>query len=119
MTLLSGVASINEIGTELRVFDAPNGIFADTLKIGWAAMPRKVQFYTWTAGKSCRTQECANAIMAWPCKSQAMTIHRRAAQTRFFSSCMLSPSPRISLVNTSKLAGVPASSVFSPFTMLS
>jgi hypothetical protein len=41
MTLLSGVASINEIGTELRVFDAPNGIFADTLKIGWAAMPRK------------------------------------------------------------------------------
>ena len=44
MTLLSGVASINEIGTELRVFDAPNGIFADTLKIGWAAMPRKVHW---------------------------------------------------------------------------
>ena len=40
-------------------------------------------------------------------------------QTRFFSSCMLSPSPRISLVKTSKLAGVPASSVFSPLTMLS
>ena len=39
--------------------------------------------------------------------------------TRFFSSCMLSPSPRISLVKTSKLAGVPASSVFSPLTMLS
>src|ERR1700722_18094160 len=34
------------------------------------------------------------------------------SQIRFFSSCMLSASPRISLVNTSKLAGVPASSVF-------
>ena len=41
------------------------------------------------------------------------------AQTRFFSSCMLRPRPRISLVKTSKLAGVPASSVFSPLTMLS
>ncbi len=40
-------------------------------------------------------------------------------QTRFFSSCMLSPRPRISFVSTSKLAGVPASRVFSPLTMLS
>ena len=40
-------------------------------------------------------------------------------QIRFFSSCMFSPRPRISLVRTSKLAGVPASSVFSPLTMLS
>ena len=37
--------------------------------------------------------------------------------SRFFSNCMLSASPRISLVSTSKLAGVPASSVFSPFTI--
>src|SRR3954470_12860687 len=41
------------------------------------------------------------------------------AQIRFFSSCMFSPRPRISLVSTSKLAGVPASRVFSPLTMLS
>ena len=39
------------------------------------------------------------------------------AQIRFFSSCMFSPRPRISLVSTSKLAGVPASSVFSPLTI--
>ena len=38
-------------------------------------------------------------------------------QIRFFSSCMFSPSPRISLVKTSKLAGVPASRVFSPLTI--
>ena len=44
---------------------------------------------------------------------------RNYDQTRFFSSCMFRPRPRISLVNTSKLAGVPASSVFSPLTMLS
>ena len=44
---------------------------------------------------------------------------RNARQIRFFSSCMFSPRPRISLVSTSKLAGVPASSVFSPLTMLS
>ncbi len=37
--------------------------------------------------------------------------------TRRFSSCMLRASPRISLVSTSKLAGVPASSVFSPLTI--
>ena len=43
----------------------------------------------------------------------------RINQTRFFSSCMFSPRPRISLVRTSKLAGVPASRVFSPLTMLS
>src|SRR4051794_10990334 len=35
----------------------------------------------------------------------------------FFSSWMLRPSPRISLHNTSKLTGFPASSVFVPFTM--
>lgn len=34
-----------------------------------------------------------------------------------FSSCMFSPRPRISLVSTSKLAGVPACSVFSPLTI--
>jgi hypothetical protein len=39
------------------------------------------------------------------------------SQIRFFSSCMLSPRPRISLVRTSKLAGVPASRVFSPLTI--
>ena len=38
-------------------------------------------------------------------------------QIRFFSSCMFRPRPRISLVSTSKLAGVPASSVFSPLTI--
>jgi hypothetical protein len=48
----------------------------------------------------------------------ALILHQEA-QIRFFSSCMLSPSPRISLVRTSKLAGVPASRVFSPLTMLS
>ena len=42
-----------------------------------------------------------------------------ARQTRLFSSCMFNARPRISLVSTSKLAGVPASSVFSPLTMLS
>jgi hypothetical protein len=36
---------------------------------------------------------------------------------RFFSSCMFRAKPRISLVSTSKLAGVPASSVFSPLTI--
>ena len=41
------------------------------------------------------------------------------SQIRRFSSDILRASPRISLVSTSKLAGVPASSVFSPFTMLS
>jgi hypothetical protein len=46
-------------------------------------------------------------------------ILHQELQIRFFSSCMLSPRPRISLVNTSKLAGVPASRVFSPLTMLS
>ena len=39
------------------------------------------------------------------------------SQIRRFSSCMFSARPRISLVNTSKLAGVPASSVFSPLTI--
>ena len=39
--------------------------------------------------------------------------------SRFFSSCMFRPRPRISLVKTSKLVGVPASRVFSPLTMLS
>ena len=38
-------------------------------------------------------------------------------QMRRFSNCMFSPRPRISLVSTSKLAGVPASSVFSPLTI--
>ena len=38
-------------------------------------------------------------------------------QIRFFSNCMFKPSPRISFVSTSKLAGVPASSVFSPLTI--
>ena len=38
-------------------------------------------------------------------------------QARAFSNCMFRPRPRISLVNTSKLAGVPASSVFSPLTI--
>ncbi len=37
--------------------------------------------------------------------------------TRFLISCIFSPRPRISLVRTSKLAGVPASRVFSPLTM--
>ena len=37
--------------------------------------------------------------------------------TRRFSNCMLRPRPRISLVKTSKLAGVPASRVFSPLTI--
>src|SRR5438874_10180603 len=37
----------------------------------------------------------------------------------FFSSWMFRPSPRISLQRTSKLTGVPASSVLVPFTMLS
>ena len=37
--------------------------------------------------------------------------------TRRFSNCIFRPRPRISLVNTSKLAGVPASSVFSPLTI--
>jgi len=37
----------------------------------------------------------------------------------FFSSWMFRPRPRISLHKTSKLTGVPASSVFVPFTMLS
>ena len=40
-----------------------------------------------------------------------------SSYTRFFSSCILSPSPRISFVRTSKLAGVPASRVFSPLTI--
>ncbi len=40
-------------------------------------------------------------------------------QIRAFSSCMFRAKPRISLVSTSKLAGVPASSVFSPLTMAS
>ena len=48
-----------------------------------------------------------------------VTIGTNSAQIRFFSSCMFSPRPRISLVSTSKLAGVPASRVFSPLTMLS
>jgi hypothetical protein len=39
------------------------------------------------------------------------------SQIRFFSSCMFRPRPRISLVKTSKLAGVPASRVFSPLTI--
>ena len=45
--------------------------------------------------------------------------HAGPNHPRFFSSCMFSPRPRISLVRTSKLAGVPASRVFSPLTMLS
>ena len=40
-----------------------------------------------------------------------------AFQILFFSSCMFNARPRISLVSTSKLAGVPASSVFSPLTI--
>jgi hypothetical protein len=36
---------------------------------------------------------------------------------RFFSNCMFNARPRISLVSTSKLAGVPASNVFSPLTI--
>ena len=35
----------------------------------------------------------------------------------FFSSWMFRPRPRISLQSTSKLTGVPASSVFWPFTI--
>jgi hypothetical protein len=46
----------------------------------------------------------------------ALSRHTRQI-VRFFSNCMLSASPRISLVNTSKLAGVPASRVFSPLTI--
>jgi len=47
-------------------------------------------------------------------------VDREATRySRRFSSCMFNASPRISLVSTSKLAGVPASSVFSPLTMLS
>ncbi len=38
-------------------------------------------------------------------------------QIRPFSSCIFSARPRISFVSTSKLAGVPASSVFSPLTI--
>lgn len=38
-------------------------------------------------------------------------------QIRRFSNCIFNAKPRISLVKTSKLAGVPASRVFSPFTI--
>ena len=41
----------------------------------------------------------------------------RVGQILRFSNRMLSPSPRISLVKTSKLAGVPASKEFSPLTI--
>jgi len=41
----------------------------------------------------------------------------REGYTRRFSNCMFRPRPRISFVSTSKLAGVPASSVFSPLTI--
>ena len=49
----------------------------------------------------------------------ALAAPTAATHTRRFSSDMLRARPRISLVSTSKLAGVPASRVFSPFTMLS
>ena len=49
--------------------------------------------------------------------SLALTGDKAADQMRRFSSCMFNPKPRISFVKTSKLAGVPASSVFSPFTI--
>jgi hypothetical protein len=64
---------------------------------------------------------CAGGRCARRCST--LSLYKRGhagfSQTRFFSSCMLRPRPRISLVKTSKLAGVPASSVFSPLTMLS
>ena len=37
--------------------------------------------------------------------------------TDLHANCMFNANPRISLVSTSKLAGVPASNVFSPFTI--
>src|SRR3954454_9396466 len=55
-----------------------------------------------------------------PPTSSNLAIHEfsgQRRQIRFFSSCMLRPRPRISLVRTSKLAGVPASRVFSPLTI--
>ncbi len=53
-----------------------------------------------------------------PCLALLLSVSlTRGAQLRFFSSCMFSARPRISLVSTSKLAGVPASSVFSPLTI--
>ncbi len=49
--------------------------------------------------------------------SQSIKPSMTDRHMRFFSSCIFNASPRISLVNTSKLAGVPASSVFSPLTI--
>ena len=70
----------------------------------------------------------ADAHVDAPWNQSVVSINQRISpplplpggpHTRRFSSCMLRARPRISLVSTSKLAGVPASSVFSPFTMLS
>ena len=44
-------------------------------------------------------------------------LRYQVSQRARFSSCMFSPRPRISFVSTSKLAGVPASRVFSPLTI--